>query len=428
MNETMKESIKDFENLLTIMKGFTDGTRNVKILDNSQTLQIKYNEEEKEVVIGFEGFDLLKKIFDRHLNKKYRFAYEKYDKYILYMGNLFLENYFIKESEINAGLVSNVVSSTNTLLEKDYKSYSIYIPLIFFKIEKNEEIKYGPITIYSIENTKITFLQDFLELKANKLFKSIAQIEVKALSLEFARTRSLQLLKAFLGLCSILPDCNSPEYLRTYFDDYPKYFQHFFYSDGRQSVEKEKKIEFISTECPKWQNHLGGQTSYPHVIAEILTKLSKNNFIDFLGLRIFDSLVMYHDAVIENNLFYKIPKLFTVIERLIHTESQSNRVTANITERKEYLFKILEESKILNDINFSKLYDLRSDIIHGSHSMIKPIPTKDVKDINEITKNLIKVCTCFYFQNGINETVNDKEIDFLFNKLISFIKNRDSIK
>jgi hypothetical protein len=162
-----------------------------------------------------------------------------------------------------------------------------------------------------------------------------------------------------------------------------------------------------------WLEHLNGP--YFDLAARCLGRCSAFEDAPPLCVRFMDALHWFGEAVTENSRGARIVKFVTAIERLCGTGIEKDDagnvrgVTDIVTTRAAILYSVFEGVQF-DDAKekIAKIYDCRSDLVHGSVSPFDEKVAARVRDTYEVTRIILVAALNYYDRIGFeNAALNE---------------------
>ncbi|APX09945.1 hypothetical protein BWP24_27460 (plasmid) [Vibrio campbellii] len=392
------------------------------MFDASMSIFVEFEGSKRQIIYGNEGRAIFSDIFDRHIGVNIP-DHENTSSLEQEMISLFLNKIFVQRLDINVNLVKRVCDKISNKLAKKIVNFDIYIPLFFFELLDGEEFKYGPIVIYRNDNIKLTDISKYDESIFQR-YNSVAKISLKSISKEFAFKRADQIIMAFMTIAHLRYGLGYKHNTFTYNEAYNLGLTRRFYAVESNLILSEERAVYGTKQIEDWRKSFNCDVG--EALESVLSYMSHSLNKDVFALRLFDALVLVRESVNEKYRYNQIPKLVTAIERLISTKGSNDKITSKLQERMKMLFKVIPELSYLESVDFSSIYDQRSRISHGSHSVIEVADRDIMVNLIDVVDNLIQTCTCLYKVNDILFTrVSDKRLDKLFLGLKEYIKEKE---
>ncbi|ANQ19417.1 HEPN domain-containing protein [Vibrio natriegens] len=410
----MNQSLVDLKAAVEIIKKHAKGEFQPHIFDSTRCVELKVEDETVLICYGLDGERLFRKIFNRHIRESLK-DYENDHTLFIEMINKFVKKIVFNNGEISERHIKQVCDSIKSKISKSFKKYSIYVPILFFDVEENSELIYGPITIYGRKHEKMLSVSE-QDISISKKYNAIARIDIECISKTFAYERSERILQAFFTVSHLNVGLGFNHNTFSYYERYQLGKSYKFYSDDNKKIYNDTNFKFGTPSVDGWQDIL--TSSLGNILKEVLVYMAHAKNDDIFAIRIFDALVLVRESVNEKYRYNQLTKLVTAIERLILTKGNNDKITPKLAKRITMLANIHEETKCLNDIDFVDLYDIRSSITHGSRSIAHIIDKQVMLNLMNIVNHLIQSCTCLYSVNKLLFTrVSDKRLDKLFTLL-----------
>lgn len=341
-------------------------------------------------------------------------------------ATLILEN----NQPVNESTACKIISRAKNSALKQQKVVTHYIPLCFFTDFGDEEFNFGGIKIISSEkfakecaedkhlretlwSTEFWELSEFEEYF--KVFNTILCIDVPSCDKEVSKQRAILCAKTFLGIIQLFVGQENGCKLRLCGQALESYTS---YEVTKESDKFNITLQVKSrgTNPVDWRNFLDSKESdlariYALTIGEILNPKQ----FEVLGNRLIDALLWFSEAVIDQNLYSRIVKYTIAIERLTTTDNKD--VTQSVTTRASKLISLFEGDRENWKKRMSEMYELRSNIAHGSLSISSNYVDHSDHWPELITQKVILGSTIVFSNHGLDKCFKDDALKSIFEKL-----------
>jgi len=176
----------------------------------------------------------------------------------------------------------------------------------------------------------------------------------------------------------------------------------------------------------KWLDILNTEAAhYFHLATKLLGIWLSSNTPPPLCVRYIDALSWYGDAVSERAQAAKIIKFVSSIERLTGTGIEGERrVTEIVTNRASILYSIATGEPLTESREkVSRIYNCRSDLVHGSLSPFDRSCISYARRAGEISRMVLLIGLDYFFSLGIEDTSNNlKQLKLKYKELESKYK------
>jgi hypothetical protein len=147
-----------------------------------------------------------------------------------------------------------------------------------------------------------------------------------------------------------------------------------------------------------------------------------------LSQRFLDAVSWYGDALRDDFTASSLIKHVTAIERILTTKEEKNKITKTLAERGSALiievgFQLENLSQRLGDV-----YDMRSKLVHGSRSPIKPGLYQSLQDAEQLSRCVLLSFLIFCGQQGLEDRkITEKFLDKSYRRLVERILGRANL-
>ncbi len=151
-------------------------------------------------------------------------------------------------------------------------------------------------------------------------------------------------------------------------------------------------------------------------VKELIMAACMPTMDDRLVDRLIDSILWFCDASYDTNEHSQLVKLVTSMERLVTMSSEKGSATlsSKFSDRVSNLNLVFHPNENNSKSNASKLYSIRSDLVHGTKSLYKSLDSGLSFSAITMTAQVIFSAMMTYQFVGLSSTkYEDNLIDFL---------------
>lgn len=343
------------------------------------------------------------------------------------LKRLISETFITNSTELTTKNAKGVVKKARAIATESIAAIIHYVPCLLAEDKDHNEFKFGPVLFLSKDKAiaelmgKITEpesddLEDALEYY--KKFPWIARIELPPCSAQVSEDRTQELLSYVFDALSVIFTADGANKMG--FQDIPPPSTEalIITSSNSGSIKAGRSISWHYHNFQSdWVCQLDAMGFNPFInsIGEILKNAYFHDEKTPLGQRILNSLRWYGDAAREKSAGARIVKFATTIEVMVMTSS-SQAKKKTFAHRGTALIEGIESknTKPLRK-HFERLYDYRSDILHGRVSYHEPSWTK-AREAERLCRNAIFGAIQLYTAIGLK---NDEKLSDAFDAIVA---------
>lgn len=157
------------------------------------------------------------------------------------------------------------------------------------------------------------------------------------------------------------------------------------------------------------------------VISKLANHASSINSKECLADRLIDAFYWFREAAKDNNENSQIIKLVTAMERLVTLSDKD--ITNNFCNRIACTIAVYHGDLDRWKSDLSKIYDLRSNLVHGSRSLYKSYSLPlDFNPFQLAYRTILSTCILFD-KAGLELSVNESKLRYIYAELIEIGKD-----
>lgn len=421
------------------------------------------------ITCGREASEKFYDIAERYLNSQKEGKNKtNLDEFVVKLKEEFSRRFLQEAEEINEKKVDRMLSTAYKSMSREFKQLTHFIPCAIFFSRTIDSFEIGPISflhktkfesIYGDEINQLRtqikdedrehcskviadgFPEDRIAteeqsqqrlvgglLSSFENWEWVAVVTISECNEKISYSKAISVTKTALNILKLLFGNEFTDQIRTERD----------YGESSKSARLTRiesgtlEISLSSTAGgnvigDKWLEILSTEADYYFDLATKTLKLSLEfNDLPPLCARFIDALSWYGDAVSEQSYAAKIVKFVTSIERItgtgIEMDSKGNLergVTEIVTNRSSILYSLATEESLADSLKkVSKIYDCRSELVHGSLSPFDASCVSYAHKAGEISRMVLLVGLSYFFSLGTGELImNQKQLRAEYKKL-----------
>ncbi|WP_321394213.1 HEPN domain-containing protein [Emcibacter sp.] len=361
------------------------------------------------------GYLALCRIVDRTLYKskppiRNKIAFSTLSKRVV---DLFLLEMAVHKKTMNQSLADSIINKSRNNILKELAPTTHFYPCIITDDKVSDEFNFGPVTFYTKDRFLENYEHEFRTDENNKLhtkaleyysqFPWIAKVFVPQVEIEKSRQMSKQAVIYALSVIKLILEPHAGKRIKLCGGTENPYMAEFKILNDQPYAMITSTAKYISAD-DKLSNILHENLDrISNLSGQLLSFFLSGEEVALIYQRLLNSIWWFGDAVSEISESAKIVKYVNAIEAIVITDDNkttaqfNNRVLGLVTPVREYLF----DDTMKLDKKISKLYDLRSKLVHGRKS---PIDTKLAENIffaHDLASKVI--ISSFYWTSMIAE-------------------------
>lgn len=161
------------------------------------------------------------------------------------------------------------------------------------------------------------------------------------------------------------------------------------------------------------------KTDLGFVIKKLILRAASPTNKEYLADRLIDAFYWFGDASRDNNSSAQVVKLVTAMERLVtmKNEEENKGITENFCRRVSCLIAIYRGEIDKWKSKAQKVYQLRSDLVHGSQSIYKTYETKLEFDPFQLASSTILSACIGFYKLGLDLNPYEKKLKNMYSEI-----------
>jgi hypothetical protein len=328
-----------------------------------------------------------------------------------------------QQKTVDESTSSKIISKATNAALKENKNITHYIPLLFFRDYKGEELEFGSIkiigshefTVMCVENEHLrnemwskeywdeNEFSDFF-----KNFNAVMCIDVPPCEKSISKSRALLSAKTFVGMMHLFFGRQNSRYINI-FGQLPLDRHIFEVTEESNELRITVSGQFGGVDTENWRDVLSTDNEdlssiYSQTIGEILNPKQ----YEVLGNRVIDSLLWFSEGITDKHVLSRIVKYSISIERLLTTKTgdpsnKENDISKNIEDRASKILSMFEGGREEWREKIKDMYELRSDIVHGTLSISSTFESHSDYWPEILVQKIIMGTTIYYSKLGLEE-------------------------
>lgn len=342
-----------------------------------------------------------------------------------------------QKNPVDESTSSKIISKATNAALKENRSITHYIPLLFFSDYNGEELEFGSVkiigshafTVMCVENEQLrneVWSKEYWDetdfSKFFKNFNAVMCIDVPSCEKNISRERALLSAKTFVGIMHLFFGRKYSKHVNV-FGQLPLERRAFEVTEESNEFHIVENGQFGGADAKNWRDVLSADNDdltsiYSQSIGVILNPKQH----EVLGNRVIDSLLWFSEGITDKYVLSRVVKYSISIERLLTIKTgdplkKENDISKNIEDRASKILSIFEGNREEWRGRIKHLYELRSDIVHGTLSISSTFEDHSDYWPEILAQKIIMATTIFYSKLGLEENRSPKYLAQKFKEL-----------